>query len=48
MPPPPSSRPEAPLSRRDKLVAVLLGAVLIAIILAIFRLGLRYLYGWSF
>lgn len=33
------------LTLRDKLVAVLLAAILIAIILGIFRLGIAALYG---
>ncbi|MBE7211066.1 MAG: hypothetical protein INR65_08600 [Gluconacetobacter diazotrophicus] len=34
------------LTRRDKAVAVVLALVLIAIVLAIFRLGLAATYGW--
>ncbi|WP_419728253.1 hypothetical protein [Lichenicola sp.] len=33
------------LTRRDKLVAVILAAILVAIILGIFRLGIAALYG---
>lgn len=36
---------ERRLSLRDKLVAVGIAAVLIAIVLAIFRLGIAVLYG---
>jgi len=38
-------RGESPLSTKDKLVAAAIGLVLIAIIAAIFRLGIAYLYG---
>lgn len=33
------------LTRKDKLVAICIAAILIAIILAIFRLGIAVLYG---
>ena len=33
------------LTRKDKLVAICIAAILIAIILAIFRLGIAALYG---
>jgi hypothetical protein len=36
------------LTTKDKIVAVAIALVLIAIIVALFRLGLRYLYNWSF
>lgn len=43
----PSRRDEDHLSRRDKLVAIGLASVLVVIVLAIFRLTLAALYGWT-